>query len=110
MYRFTTPTRTLTVEGQDLTGCDVVVSYRQRMGNSMIDNAVDIDDATVTYDGSDSTITVGLTQLQTAGFVAGKRCMVQVNWINSSGVRKATDVAYVPVSDNLYEEEMTYGG
>lgn len=108
MIRYTTPTHTLIVGGVDLTDCDVYVSYRQVKGSSKNANSADIDDPTVAYDGTDTVITVPLTQLQTGGFTPG-RAQVQVNWITSSGIRRATEIATINVTDNLLQEVIEYG-
>jgi len=100
MIRYTTPTHTIVVCGYDLTDCDVVVSYRQRIGNSTNTNRVDVENPTATYDGTDTTLTVPLTQLQTGGFRAGVYAQVQVNFMED-GVRKATEMASIVIDENL---------
>ena len=109
MRRYTTPEDTFVIHGVDLTGCDVVVSYRQLIGHSTNAHQLDIDDPEVSFDGTDTTLTVRLTQEQTGGFQAGQ-CMVQVNWIDPDGVREATEIATARVPDNLLRAVMTYGG
>ena len=103
--RYTTPTLTLIVRGVDLSGADaVVVSLRQRMRGRTNAHEVDVD-ATATYDGTDSTLTVTLTQEQTAGFIADQPVSVQVNWTEDGG-RMATKIALVPWGENLLDEVM----
>lgn len=105
MIRYTTPTHTIVVCGHDLTDCGVVVSYRQRIGSSTNTNRVDVENPTATYDGTDTTLTVPLTQLQTGGFKAGVYAQVQVNFMED-GVRKATEMASIVINENLLEEVM----
>lgn len=105
MIRYTTPTHTIVVCGYDLTDCDVVVSYRQRIGNSTNTNRVDVENPTATYDGTDTTLAVPLTQLQTGGFKAGVYAQVQVNFMED-GVRKATEMASIVIDENLLDEVM----
>ena len=103
--RYTTPTLTLIVRGVDLSGADaVVVSLRQRMRGRTNAHEVDVD-ATATYDGTDSTLTVTLTQEQTAGFFADQPVSVQVNWTEGD-TRNATTIALVPWGENLLDEVM----
>lgn len=103
--RYTTPTFPLIVRGVDLSGADaVVVSLRQRLRGRTNAHEVDVD-ATATYDGTDSTLVVALTQEQTAGFVADQPVSVQVNW-TSGTERNATTIALVPWSENLLDEVM----
>ena len=103
--RYTTPTLTLIVRGVDLSGADaVVVSLRQRMRGRTNAHEVDVD-ATATYDGTDSTLTVTLTQEQTAGFVADQPVSVQVNWTEDD-TRMATTIALVPWGAHLLDEVM----
>lgn len=109
MIRYTTPTQVLVIKGHDLSECDVTVRYRQAIGRSTNANVVDITDATVVYDGTETTITVQLTQEQTGGFVAGK-VQLQVNWLTANGERWATKVVSLPVEDNLLQEVMENAG
>lgn len=104
--RYTTPALTLVVRGVDLSGADaVVVSLRQRMRGRTNAHEVDVDDATATYDGTDTTLVAALTQEQTAGFVADQPVSVQVNWTEGTD-RMATTIALVPWGENLLDEVM----
>ena len=53
--------------------------------------------------GNDTVISCSLTQEQTAKFKPG-RVRVQVNWKTSGGIRKATDIVFIPSFDNLLAE------
>ena len=101
MIQYTTPTAQLVVEGVDITGCDVWVSWQQ--GQRELDMLAD----TVEYDGKDTTITVTLTQLQTAKFHKGK-VRVQVNWVTVDNYRDATEQKDVDWYGNLLEHEVSY--
>lgn len=102
MIRFTTPTHEHKVKGIDLTGCDVYVSYEQGL------TSVDIKASDVSYDGEDTTVTVPLTQLQTAKFRVGK-VTVQINWVYSDGKRNAVGTKEMEISRNLMQKVVEYG-
>lgn len=108
MIRYTTPTETLIVGDVDLTDCDVYVSIRQPSTKGIGSDIVDIRNPTVTYDGTDSTIVVELTQLQTGELRVGT-ASIQVNWIDEYGVRKATNIVAKPIGENLLQRELEYG-
>lgn len=98
MIRYTTPTDSFSISGQDLTGSDVYVTYVQ--GGTVLT----LRPETLEYDGEKTEITVSLSQLETAGFEVGW-CDVQVNWM-LDGKRNATCVKRVSVGTNLLEEEL----
>lgn len=102
MIRYTTPTDELTVKGVDLTGYEVWASYRQRS------HKLDVQADSVTYDGTDTTILVPLTQEQTGAFCAGQ-VSIQVNWLTPEGKRDATTIKTVEVGANLLDRVMEYG-
>ena len=102
MIRYTTPTDELKVKGVDLSGYEVWASYRQR-GRKLDVNATD-----VTFDGTDTTILVQLTQEQTGAFCAGS-VSIQVNWLTPDGYRDATTIKTVEVGANLLDRVMEYG-
>lgn len=108
MIRYTTPILPLEVEGIDLTNNeDVYVTLKQ--------NDVELtkrgSDLTVQYDGETdiSTITFMLSQEETAAFSLDRAVDVQVNYINASGVRDATNIAIIPVMRNLLGKVINYG-
>lgn len=107
MRRYTTPTITLTVSGIDLSDYDVYVTFKQK--NVLITKSDE--DVTVSYDSEDdvTTISVYLTQSETAQFDAKYECKAQINWITSSGVRKATKIKPISIESNLLNEEIDYG-
>lgn len=102
IIQWTSPTDELTIRGVDLTGCDVWVSYQQRKAE------LDVKAASVSYDGADTTVTVELTQAQTALFRPGA-VQVQANWVTADGRRDATLVKEDTVYLNLLEREVAYG-
>ena len=101
MRPYTTPTHDIVVEGKDLTGCDVWVSYQQ--GTRERDVKVEPE-----FDGTDTVLHVPWTQQQTAYFSPG--CVeVQVNWVYPQGERWASKTAIIDVEKNLLSKEVEYG-
>ena len=109
MINYTTPTISLTVEGVDLSGMDVYVSLEQgqkeltKTGDDLIIEPI------IGAETTDTKITFTLTQEESATFNFGKSVSVQVNFINSSGVRDATEIKTIPVMRNLLDEVIAYG-
>lgn len=99
--QYTTPIEQFVIEGTDLTNCRVWVSYQQGK------RELDVEATSITFDESDSTIAVQLTQEQSAIFRAGK-VMIQVNWITFDGYRGATEIKEVMWLPNLLEHEVSY--
>ena len=105
MINYTTPSITLTVEGVDLTEYDVYVSLEQgthelvKTGSALV----------VSTDEEDTIITFTLTQEESAAFSFGKSVSIQVNWINESGVRDATEIKTISVMRNLLDKVISYG-
>lgn len=99
MRRYTTPTHTLTVEGADLTGASIWVTYEGSAGNTFT-----VTDMDVTLDGEDTVLEITLTEEQTASLATGK-ARVQVNWTNG-GRRAATVIRTVKVTENLLEKDL----
>ena len=102
MIQYTTPTNTHIVKGIDLTGCDVWVSYEQGKVE------VDIKASDISFDGEDTTLSVTLTQEQTASFRVGK-VTHQVNWVYPDGSRDATNQKIITVEPNLLNKVVNYG-
>ena len=120
MIRYTTPSHTLVVEGQNITAHNVYVTYKQLSpddvdtdypdgiyhgGGAAHETTITVQPITKTLSGNDTVLTTYLTQAQTAQFKPGV-IRVQVNWKTSGGIRHATDVVKLPSFDNLYEEEI----
>lgn len=103
MIQWTTPTHIHTVRGVDLSGYDVYVSYKQ--GRSELN----VPAVSLAYDGSDTSITVELTQRQTGMFKAGT-VKVQINWVTPDGKRDAVKLKSVEVDENLMTKEVRYVG
>lgn len=95
MRRYTTPTIELTVEGVDLAGNRVWVSFRQAA------RKLDVEPESMAKDGNDTVLLVSLTQAQTSKLKRGK-ARVQVNWVGG-GKRGATDIVEFEVAENLLE-------
>lgn len=102
MRRYTTPTHRLRVKGVDLSGYDVLVTYRQR------ESSVTVINPTMEYDGTDTVLSVPMTQLQTGGFMNG-RAEVQVNVVDYNGYRAATNIRLFTLRDNLLNKVVQYG-
>lgn len=101
MTAYTDAPITITITGGSLIGAtDVHVTFKQAFAT------VDVDDPEV-LDANNLQLT--LSQEQTAALKMDKSCDVQVNWIDSNGKRKATDIATVPVLRNLLERVLTNG-
>lgn len=101
MIPYTTPTYELAIEGANLVGADICVSFRQ---NTNCKASLDVTDVTVALDGEDSIVTFTLTQEQTGRFKVGP-IKVQVNWI-LEGARNSTYVAEIPAFEQLRREVM----
>lgn len=108
MIRYTTPTKTMRVKGIDLTGYDVAVSIRQRIGVTMNAHVVDIegDQVALSLDGSDTLVTFTLTQEQSGGFVRGY-VDLQVNY-GSGSTRMATTITTDYMDENLKNGVMEF--
>lgn len=109
MIRFTTPTISLVVEGVDISDKDIRVTLEQ--GNvELTKKGTDLIVSTTTHEQvTDTNIQFALTQEESASFRLNAQCSVQVNWIDSSGVRAATEIKSVPVMRNLLDKVIEYG-
>ena len=102
MIRWSTPTQPIIVRNVDLTQmASVVVTFAQGCLR------VSIEDPPMSYDDETDSTTLlpTLTQLQTAGFCAG-RVDVQVNAIDTDGLRVPSDIATLHVGNNLLDAPM----
>ena len=106
MRRYTTPTQELTVRGIDLTDMDVYVTYVQGECRKV---TMQPEEVAYDADSGNTTVTVSLSQLQTAQFKPGKRAQVEVNFIDADGKRNATAIREINITQNLLDEELTYG-
>ena len=97
MRLYTTPSYTLRIPGIDLSAFDLWVTFRQG------DTVVTKTDATATYIGGESVISVSLTQAESGQFKDRPGIYCQVNWLDS-GDRQATSIAEIPPLTNLLEE------
>lgn len=97
MRKWTTPIQTIIVKDADLRVADsvyVTFSYK--------DKRWEFTDLTIESDGTDSTITVPLTQEITGEFPTAL-VAVQVNWMVGDN-RYATDISRVTIELNLKDE------
>lgn len=106
MRRYTTPTVPMTVP-VDLTGAEIHVTIKQGARKIQKTGA----DVVSVYDSESgkTELSVSLTQEETGTFLAEKKAYVQVNWIFSNGIRDATNIKQIDVSENLIAEVITYG-
>lgn len=109
MINYTTPTYPIIVEGKDLTGQDVWVTFKQ--GEIKLNKkGADLTITTETHDQvTDTIITTTFSQRETAMFDPGMRVKLMVNYINDQGVRDATNKATIEVFENLLDREIAYG-
>lgn len=103
--RYTTEAITVTLRGIDLTNYKVLFTISQGAASSA--TTVTITNPRKVIDDGDTILYVGMTQAQSGGLKAGK-AKVQVNWIDSSGTRGATDIVDVTIGENLIPEVITY--
>lgn len=110
MIRYTTPALEFDVEAVDLTeNLDVYVSLEQGCVELEKKNA-DLTMTAVTHDNiTDTHIVLVLTQEETARFNLRASVSVQVNWIDASGIRGATEIKTIPVMRNLLDKVISYG-
>ena len=100
MRQYTTPTYQLLVKGVDLTAADGVWVTFADSTRAVI---VTEDSPTVAASGSDTLVTVTLTQAETKSFCPFTKAGVQVNWMKD-GARYATEIALIDISENLLKE------
>ena len=98
--QYTTPTIQLRIDGHDLTGADVYVTFQSK------GQVVTVEDADITACSHGTVIDVKLTQEQTAAFFPGEVVKVQVNWMDGDE-RYATDVATILWKENLLKEVLS---
>ena len=103
MRRYTTPTIPVRIEGADLTGCDVYMTFRQ--GRTQVDIGPMSD---LAIDGTTATFEVTLTQEQSALFKP-RDISVEINVIDPSGFRDATAIKTIRADSNLLERVIAHG-
>ena len=109
MINYTTPSISLVVESVDLTGNDVYVTLEQG-SHELTKTGSDLIITTDTHgQQTDTEIVFTLSQTESASFNISKSVSVQVNWINASGVRDATEIKTIGVMRNLLDEVIEYG-
>lgn len=101
--RYTSPTQEIVVEGIDITGFDVFVTYRQGATKRTVEPT------SSTYADGDTTLTVEWSQTDTARLREGP-VEVQVNYVDASGKRDCTEVAVFEAGRNLLDEEVVSDG
>ena len=105
--RYTTPSYDVQVTSDaDLTGCDAYVTFRQGRRTVTV-KLSELDGYAV--DGTTASATVTLTQEQTSAFKEGEDVEVQVNVIDQSGHRTASEIATTTFGRQLLETVRAYG-
>ena len=109
--RGTTPDYELIIEGYDLTGATVHVTFSEgRLRIDKTGNDLNISVTTETRDGVEvtiSTITLSLTQRETLYLQEGA-ASIQVKWINSDGKVLATEIAAANITRALLDKVVEY--
>jgi len=108
MYRGSTPTLPIEIQGADLTRAKLFLTIKNRE-QGMQFTLTAPEDFTVTYDQEkDRTIgDVTLTQEQTLSLQAGN-CVAQIRYIFPDGAADATLMAEISVKDVLKEGVICY--
>ena len=102
MQRYTTPTLPLVLTGGDVTrNCKVYLSIAQG------DKTLKLEVTKITPMLCGTLLEVPLSQIQTGGFCPGKVAL-QVNVIDASGYRAATDIKYYNLGSNILSEVIEY--
>lgn len=109
--RGTTPDYVLTIEGYDLTGKTVFVTFAQGVNKFTKGNDdVEITTTTEEVDGAEvttSAIALTLTQRDTL-FLKTGAVSIQVKWIDSDGKVLATNIAMAEINRALLERVVSY--
>lgn len=106
MINYTTPSIPLLVKGIDLTdGYDVYVTLEQEN----IELTKSGQDISMVKKTNDTEVTIVLTQEESAMFRWNASVMIQVNFIDSDGVRDATNPVTISVMRNLLDKVIEYG-
>ena len=104
MVQYTTPTITLKVEDLNIsTGYDVYATLEQGK-TKLTKTGADLTLTTeIVQQITNTIITFELSQTESAKFNYARECRVQVNYINSSGKRGATEIDIIEVMENLLD-------
>ena len=94
---------TLSIQGYDISQCTVVATLQGK--NRQITKT---NNDMILEGGEDGTlITLKMTQLDSLALGAGA-VTVQLNWIDSTGLRRATRKATFSMEENLYKRVMKF--
>lgn len=98
--QYSTPTFTIKAKAQNLTTAgDIYVTF----SNQYRTKKFTIKNPTATFDGTDTVLTVDLTQEQTGMFRVNEWVYVQINW-TPNGKRFPTKIGKFQVTENLLKE------
>lgn len=103
MRRYTTPRILIKIEGADLTGCDVYITFRQGRREHTVKNPP------MQIEGKNAYLEVRLTQLQSARFRHDKPVEVEANIVDSSNYRAATNIVETSFDRQLLEVPRNHG-
>ena len=101
MRQFTTVVLPLTVKGFDMSGGHVCVTFSQGA------TTLEIEDPPRTFDGTDTTINVPLSQADTGSFQVGG-VDVQINYWDAANDRSATDIKTLTIRRNQLNRVVEY--
>lgn len=107
MRRYCTNIIDMEVDGrEDLAACKLYATVKQKVRKDMV--SVTKSESDVQVQGQ--TVTVILTQEESARFKAGEQAEIQLRGITASGEAWGTNICGMDVKEALYEEVIEYGG
>lgn len=108
MIKYTTPTITLRIKGQDITSNQAYVTLEQA-NTKLTKPYTDLNITIVTVgQRTDTKIEFILTQEESSAFDDNSSIKVQVNWISQTGIRGATRSKKISAIENLLDEVIEY--
>ena len=103
---WTTPQFEFLIEGYDLSGADVEITFEQYRASGVTLVNLTVEPDSVAYADGASTVAITLTQQQSGQFEEGT-VKVMINWLDGSDLRWPTAICELVASDNLLREVMT---
>lgn len=107
MYRGSTPTLPIEIEGADLTEAKLFLTIESRQGKQF--TLTTPEDFTVTYDAETKSTCgeITLTQEQTLELKTGE-CLAQIRYVFPNGSADATTTARIGIEDVLLKGVIAY--
>lgn len=102
MIQYTTTSIAFTVSDIDLTDKHVWVTLSDSKHKLTFENPQ------MSYSDPDTNIVIQTRQEDSGRFPAGTHLKVQVNYMTSDGVRKATSKGVITVEENLLDKVLSY--